>query len=771
MKVLSNLSSDNTNVQIQNLDNVPDGNTRKLSNYSPTSHTHSKIMTEGDNRGVATTPNDYQNSFQYRGLKTNTVIGSPSTDTYSYVLGLRGWSDKSGGNTWEMAFNNSGINVRNGADTWNSWQKILTSGNYNNYVDTTLSSTSTNPVQNKVINSALAGKANSTHTHTKSQITDFPTLATVATSGNYNDLSNKPSIPTPITYSAGTGLSLSGTTFSVNNSTISPYEEKLQWGGGNWASNVSPIGMALSNEHNANRLALINPNALYFEYSSDNGATWTNYGLSDTNKTAFCTTSATVYVGSNTSSTTRTTSMKTRITLTAQTGTAGYVYTAPKKMLINVSTACGLSCLVEYKTGVSGAAWQTFGTYAVSGWSGWNDIPLILGTLGGGTTQTSNIWQLRLTFSITSIHATSPAHSSLLGMRIFGNTDWTSASASRSLGPLSSTGHLYSYDMSANATFPAQITATQFNGQLNGNATSATTASNASKVNNHTVEADVPSNARFTDYNQTISANGTIFGNDAAVNLVAGSNITLTPNTSNNSVTIASSGSSVNLINNLTTTSAGQGALDAYQGYQLKQTVQNIADAEALLEQKFLAIYPVGSIYLSVNNVNPSTFIGGTWTLIKDKFLLGAGDTYTAGSTGGEATHTLTVAEMPSHTHTGPSHTHTGPSHTHTTPNHTHTMQNGGSHSHRVQYAANMASGGYHGPNSSGGLYKAASTWIEAAGAHAHTVNSSGGGTSGAAGTGNTGASGTGATGSAGSGSAHNNMPPYLVVYMWQRTA
>lgn len=63
-------------------------------------------------------------------------------------------------------------------------------------IDSALSATSTNGLQNKVIKSALDGKANSSHTHTKSQITDFPALATVATSGSYNDLSNKPTIPT-----------------------------------------------------------------------------------------------------------------------------------------------------------------------------------------------------------------------------------------------------------------------------------------------------------------------------------------------------------------------------------------------------------------------------------------------------------------------------------------------------------------------------------------------------------------------------------------------
>ena len=51
---------------------------------------------------------------------------------------------------------------------------------------------------NTWLGSQLSGKANSSHTHTKSEITDFPTLATVATSGSYNDLSNKPTVPTKV---------------------------------------------------------------------------------------------------------------------------------------------------------------------------------------------------------------------------------------------------------------------------------------------------------------------------------------------------------------------------------------------------------------------------------------------------------------------------------------------------------------------------------------------------------------------------------------------
>ena len=54
---------------------------------------------------------------------------------------------------------------------------------------------------------------------------------------------------------------------------------------------------------------------------------------------------------------------------------------------------------------------------------------------------------------------------------------------------------------------------------------------------------------------------------------------------------------------------------------------------------------------MSVNSISPQTLFGGTWTQIKDRFLLACGDTYTNGATGGEATHKLTVNEMPSHNH------------------------------------------------------------------------------------------------------------------------
>ena len=95
-------------------------------------------------------------------------------------------------------------------------------------------------------------------------------------------------------------------------------------------------------------------------------------------------------------------------------------------------------------------------------------------------------------------------------------------------------------------------------------------------------------------------------------------------------------------------------------------------------------IYPVGSIYMSVNSTSPETLFGGTWSQLKDRFLLGAGDTYTAGNTGGAASqsytpagsvggHTLTVDEIPSHAHGLNSHKHSVGAHSHGLNSHTHT--------------------------------------------------------------------------------------------------
>jgi len=141
-------------------------------------------------------------------------------------------------------------------------------------------------------------------------------------------------------------------------------------------------------------------------------------------------------------------------------------------------------------------------------------------------------------------------------------------------------------------------------------------------------------------------------------------------------------------------------------------------------------IYPVGSIYLSVNSVNPQAIFGGTWEQIKDTFLLACGDTYANAATGGEAEHTLSEAEMPEHRHYPYGKTADG---------------NG-----NWRFATIRDRSGYSGKleaSSGTGVYTFASNsaWGDL------DIRS--------------------VTGYTGSSEAHNNMPPYLAVYMWKRTA
>lgn len=196
-------------------------------------------------------------------------------------------------------------------------------------------------------------------------------------------------------------------------------------------------------------------------------------------------------------------------------------------------------------------------------------------------------------------------------------------------------------------------------------------------------------------------------------------------------------------------------------------------------------IYPVGSIYMSVASASPATLFGGTWEQLKDRFLLGAGDTYTEGDTGGSASHTLTTDEMPSHNHTftgsavtsgdiSANHTHTGTSgnpsanHHHTGPSHSHTISSEVSVAGTPYgaYGSGTASSyGVHfgkpGTSNSGtGDTGTVSAW------HTHTT------TTGNQSSGHThSVTAGGSIGNTGSGTAFSVMNPYLVVYMWKRTA
>lgn len=143
-------------------------------------------------------------------------------------------------------------------------------------------------------------------------------------------------------------------------------------------------------------------------------------------------------------------------------------------------------------------------------------------------------------------------------------------------------------------------------------------------------------------------------------------------------------------------------------------------------------VYPVGSIYMSTVSTNPATLFGfGTWEAMPAGRVLLAqgksswGTTYNAGSTGGEATHQLTVGELPQHTHTAS---------TNTTGSHAHTY--------RTFYGTTGT-----GPDGSSDREQTINTG--SSGNHSHTVTIN----------------------NTGSNQAHNNLQPYIAVYIWKRTS
>lgn len=175
-------------------------------------------------------------------------------------------------------------------------------------------------------------------------------------------------------------------------------------------------------------------------------------------------------------------------------------------------------------------------------------------------------------------------------------------------------------------------------------------------------------------------------------------------------------------------------------------------------------IYPVGSIYISVNNANPASFFGGSWT------AFATGRTLVGVDTGQSEFNSVEKPgghkELQSHTHGLNNHVHSLNNHTHSVPNHVHTMQGAGNHYHYLGINKDAVQKGtsYNKPNnfeSGSTSYKSNTT-----GNHTHTMNSSGTCTTGGN-SGNTGGN-SGNTTSAGGGNA-GNLQPYITVYMWKR--
>ena len=192
-------------------------------------------------------------------------------------------------------------------------------------------------------------------------------------------------------------------------------------------------------------------------------------------------------------------------------------------------------------------------------------------------------------------------------------------------------------------------------------------------------------------------------------------------------------------------------------------------------------LYPVGSVYISFNATDPSTLFGGTWVRLKDRFLLASGDAYAANTTGGSATKTIGVNNIPAHNHTvnaSGNHSHTAT--TSTAGNHSHTRGNmeitgginavweieAGANAYGAFYVttAGRSNEAAEHPGDGGRSwdFRASRSWTgstSTAGNHTHTLTTT------------TNGNHTHTTNNTGGGLPLNIMPPYQTVYMWRRTA
>lgn len=267
---------------------------------------------------------------------------------------------------------------------------------------------------------------------------------------------------TTYTFTGGTNkITVKPSNASAYDVNITPEvaQSNITWGGGALEDNISVIGAAMSDEISANRLAFMNPLGIDVKYSSNGGSTYTDAGLADSEKVNFVTSLHSVNVGPEG---TVTTDYRTQVTFTAvnaDTNTT-YVYTRPKKMLLYVTTyGHTINVKIEYASHSNPDNWETYGTYPLSGWSGWNDIPLQLSTFGGYYNQPTNNWYLRLTFSVEAVSTSSSYATSrptINSIRLFGDTAWTTTSN------YGNNGHLYSFDWQQNATFPSKLNAVGF---------------------------------------------------------------------------------------------------------------------------------------------------------------------------------------------------------------------------------------------------------------------------------------------------------------------
>lgn len=274
-------------------------------------------------------------------------------------------------------------------------------------------------------------------------------------------------ITVPYSTNAGTASKLGNSTIGASNRPIylnagtptvtNPGEAFLSWGGQNFSGSYGPIDAAMVSELGACRTMFAKAAGIVVEYSTNSGTTWTDYGATDAQKVALFSSGYAFVIGKNTTSGAGTSEKMLRVTLRTS---AANIYTNLNKFVIFLSTEgstgcyCTIRCRTQQNYEDNIDTWVTRAEQVpVSGYSGYNVIN-ISATTTYGNTKTTQYGEWQFIFGCTGFNTASTAK----GLNIqkifgFGGVGWVTPSN------MAKTGHLYSFDSSQNATFPAKVTA------------------------------------------------------------------------------------------------------------------------------------------------------------------------------------------------------------------------------------------------------------------------------------------------------------------------
>ena len=248
------------------------------------------------------------------------------------------------------------------------------------------------------------------------------------------------------------------------------YEANLKWGGGNFADSYGPIDAAMIPELGANRFAFGDPKGITIEYSNDGGNTWKDYGADPVAKGRLLSDGYPFIIGKVKSSTPANDML--RITIDTSTKTGINCYTILNKFVIKISTQGSVGCYCTIQKALQSTPTKFLNVVSkvnINGWPGYNIINTeTIRTYG--YEENSQYGRLRFIFGSTG-NNTSYNGLAILNICAFGGVGWNVPSN------IARDGHLYDYDYAQNAIFPAIVKANTFVGKLDGNAATATKAS------------------------------------------------------------------------------------------------------------------------------------------------------------------------------------------------------------------------------------------------------------------------------------------------------